>query len=105
VHIGSGFVQGQIAGTETVTLTVSQIPQHSHSAAAATGSGGSPVDSPSGNFWSGWTGGQYSAPPGTTTLNSAAIGMAGGNQPHDNMAPFLTINFVIALYGIYPSQT
>jgi microcystin-dependent protein len=103
VHQGSGFVIGQISGTETVTLTVNQIPVHSHAPLAAATGGTS--DSPAGNVWANWTGSQYSDQGTTGQMNSGALGLAGGSQPHDNMMPFLTINFIISLFGIFPSQT
>jgi microcystin-dependent protein len=106
VHQGSGFVIGQTGGVETVTLTVNQIPNHTHPPLAATGGGGAnPVNSPSNNYWSGWTGGQFTTQAPATGMSSLAAGPAGGSQPHDNMVPFLAINFIISLFGIFPSQT
>lgn len=109
VHQGAGpggtYVIGQLAGEENVTLTLSQIPAHSHVPEAVTGGGGgNPANSPANNFWSGWTGGQFSSAVPNSSMNSAAVGIAGGSQPHDNMPPFQVINFVIALVGIFPSQ-
>ncbi len=105
VHQGPGFVIGQSGGTETVTLLPSQIPSHTHLAQAAANSASTPVNSPAGNVWSGWTGGQYTPILPASQLNPAAIGTTGGSQPHDNMPPFLTINFIISLFGIFPSPT
>lgn len=105
VHQGSGFVIGQPGGVETVILTANQIPIHTHVPQAAIGAAGNPANSPAGNVWSGWTGGQFAAQAPAAVMNAAAIGPVGGSQPHDNMVPFLTINFIISLYGIYPSPT
>ena len=72
-----------------------------------TGGGATYVLGQPGNFWSGWTGGQFSGvpPSPSVAMNAAAIGSTGGSQPHDNMLPFLGINFIISLEGIFPSQT
>jgi microcystin-dependent protein len=105
VHQGPGFVIGQLSGAENVTLSLAQLPIHNHIVQAASGATGNPVNSPAGNFWSGWTGGQYAAAPNPVSMNAAAIGNnSGGSLPHTNMPPFLAINFVISLFGIFPSQ-
>jgi microcystin-dependent protein len=105
MHIGSNgvdnYVIGQLGGVEAVTLNLSQIPNHSHEV-QATQSQASSV-----NF-----AGNYPAlaarkvygPAGTNTLAGSAIGSAGGSLPHDNRQPYLGINYVISLYGIFPSQ-
>jgi len=107
IHQGPGFVLGQIAGVESVTLTTSQMPQHTHLPVASNNGPSNPVNSPANATWSSWTGGQYNTPSPSpnTTMSPAALGSAGSSQPHDNMVPFLVINFIIALEGIYPSQT
>jgi len=103
VHMGSGFVQGQRAGEEAVTLTASQLPQHSHTAAANAGAGAAP--GPAGNFWAGSTNNPYAAP---STIDAqmapGALGLAGGSQAHNNMIPFLGVSFIISLFGVFPSQ-
>lgn len=104
VHQGSGYVMGQAAGSETVTLTSGQLPVHSHAALAQTASGNLPT--PGGAVWAASTLNQY-AGPGTTpnaTMNAGNLLSTGGNQPHENMSPFLTINFVISLFGIFPQR-
>ena len=100
---GDNFVIGQRAGEETVTLTVQQIPSHSHTAVASTSY--SNTVSPLGAYW---------APRARTYLFSGAtnevamapgaLAQTGGNQPHDNVKPYLTLNYVIWLFGIFPSQ-
>jgi microcystin-dependent protein len=104
MHIGSGFVQGQLAGSETVTVLTNQLPAHTHATSASTNGGTSNL--PTNNFWANWTGAQYTN-AGTTpfaAMRSDAVVPVGGGQPHDNMMPFLAVNFVISLFGIYPSQ-
>jgi microcystin-dependent protein len=104
VHQASGFPIGQVAGSETVTLSLSQTPSHNHAVQAASGTAGNASNSPAGNYWAGWTGGQYANAPGAV-MNAAAISTyPGGNQPHENMPPFLAVNFVISLFGIFPTQ-
>jgi microcystin-dependent protein len=104
IHQGSGFIIGQSAGEESVNLTVQQIPIHTHAAecrAAASNSA-----SPTGNFWGASSAQQYTL--GTSPLTpmaGSAILPTGGSQPHDNMIPFLGINFIISLFGVFPSQT
>lgn len=101
---GNTMVIGQLSGSETVTLTPTQIPTHSHSLMANSGSGGQP--SPSGGLWAESALGEFStdAPAATHAMASSAILPTGGSQPHDNMPPFLVVNFIISLYGIFPSQ-
>jgi microcystin-dependent protein len=87
---------------ETVTLGVNQIPAHTHPPLANT-SGSS--NNPAGNTWAGWTGDQYSDQGPNTPMAPGALGAVGGSQPHDNMPPYLAMNFIISMFGIFPSQT
>lgn len=103
VHVGPGFALGQSGGAETVTLTTSQIPAHSHVPQGAAAGG---QNSPPGNVWGkSATINLFASGPASLAMNPAAIGAAGGGQPHDNMLPFLVVNFIISLFGIFPSQT
>ena len=109
VHQGQGlglsnYTIGEVLGTETVTLTVQQLPAHSHTANA--GSGGN-VLTPGGNLWATDAGGNTAAYSDSSNARMAAtaIGVTGGSQPHDNIQPFLVINFIINVTGgIFPSQ-
>jgi microcystin-dependent protein len=103
IHIGSGYTLAQMAGEESVTLTTSQMPAHSHVPLANSGPG--TQTSPANGFWAASTATPYSATSPSAGMAGSAVGNAGGNQPHDNMLPYLAINFIISLYGIYPSQT
>jgi microcystin-dependent protein len=104
VHVGPGFALGQTGGAETVTLTTSQIPAHTHVPQCQ--SGGGSLASPQGGLWASDTAlNQYDSNAPSVAMNPAAVGSAGGSQPHDNMIPFLTINFILSLFGIFPSQT
>ncbi len=108
VHMGSAgfgtFTLGQAGGEEIVTLTINQIPAHSHVPLANSAGSGT---SPQGAVWAGSTDLSQFAPPAQINgqMNSQAIGAAGGSQPHDNMIPFLAVNFIISLFGIYPTPT
>lgn len=113
IHQGNGYVMGQTGGTETVTLTTNQIPLHSHSALITLGVNrqGGNADTPVGNVTAvnPARGNEFSTVTNTSmgTVSftpDANTSQAGGNQPHDNMKPYLAINYIISLYGIFPSQ-
>jgi microcystin-dependent protein len=100
---GTTYQLGEQAGVESVTLTVQQIPTHNHPPIASTDPGDQ--STPVNNFWSAtFTGDQIYDPAITAngTMNSTLIGGTGGSQPHENMAPFLCISFIISLFGVYP---
>lgn len=108
LHQGTGlqsYTLGQTAGVETVTLTSSQIASHSHPPQADNTGAGTPGSSPSGNYWGTAAAKQFLAPPGTLqTMSAAAMKAFGGGQAHENRVPYLGINFIISLFGIFPSQ-
>jgi microcystin-dependent protein len=100
--------EGEQGGEQSVTLLQTEMPAHAHTAIAATGGGqGSPV----GNAWASGlkTGPSLYSPPGANSkdvaMNPLALNIAGGNLPHNNMMPFLTLNFCIALIGTFPPRT
>lgn len=99
---GPTFVIGQTVGTETVTLTANQLPAHTHSLGANSGPGN--VSGPAGAVWAQSAGTQNYGPNVDTPMSANAVGIAGGSQPHENMQPYLAINFIISLYGVFPSQ-
>jgi microcystin-dependent protein len=100
----AGFALGQNGGVETVTLTVSQMPAHNHpligtiNVASATDPTGNLVAKPDKNLY---------RPDGGTVAAMAAqsVSGTGGSQPHSNLQPYLCINFIISLYGLYPTPT
>ena len=100
---------GETGGSETVTLLESEIPSHGHPMQASQGDGTERTPSPGGNGQLLATGvgiSQYQAPSGPATpLSGSAIAPAGGDQPHNNMQPYLVLNFCIALQGVYPPRT
>jgi microcystin-dependent protein len=114
IHMGQGpglgnRVLAEKAGSEAVTLLTSQIPVHSHVPVASPSSGDS--DDPTGRTWAASTALQFISdggagyPNANSTMNAATMGLAGGNQPHDNMMPYQGVNYIISLFGIFPSQT
>jgi microcystin-dependent protein len=103
-HVGSGYQLGQTGGVETVTLTQQQIPAHNHLASANDPNANQTP--PTGNVWGSSTLSAYTASQAAnTTMSPQALSPAGGSQPHDNMPPFLCVNFILSLYGVYPSPT
>lgn len=102
----SPYVTGQTGGESTVTLLYTQMPAHTHIARAAVTGG---MDSPASNCWGeskiGKTALNVYAPAGAnTSMNPVALSASGGNQPHNNMPPYLTLNFVIAMQGTFPPR-
>jgi microcystin-dependent protein len=107
IHAGQGpglssYVQGEVTGGESVTLTQNEMPQHNHqvvaNAAPAT------ATRPGGEVLARTGADVYADSPDGTTMNPAMISQSGGGQPHNNLQPLLVINFGIALQGIFPSR-
>jgi microcystin-dependent protein len=110
VHQGNGaglspYVLGETTGVETVTLLSSQMPLHNHAVNASSGAG--TLVAASGAFWAAdgaSRGGKLYASAGGATMAAGAIGQTGGGVPHNNIQPYLALNFIIALQGIFPSR-
>jgi microcystin-dependent protein len=105
LHQGNGFTLAETGGVETVTLTVSQIPAHSHPMLASTSTGTG--SNPTGNVLDQMSGGIlfYKAQVPNIALAPQSVSSTGGSQPHDNFQPYLCVDFIISLFGIFPSQT
>jgi microcystin-dependent protein len=103
VHLGNGFVQGQAGGEQAHTLTKNEMAQHIHFVIADTAPGNA---NPTGTsrFAASTSQALYAPPNNLTAMDPALIGNAGGSQPHENMQPYLCINFIVALQGIFPSR-
>lgn len=106
VHVGPTVQQGQTGGEENHTLIPTEMPAHNHVLNASTAAATS--TSPAGNVLAAKAATKgvsaYAAGPASQPLSAGAIGSAGGNQPHSNLQPSLTVKFVIALQGIFPSR-
>jgi microcystin-dependent protein len=109
LHMGTGpdgttYQIGEMAGTEQETLSVQQIPNHTHPYTASLNAAGesAPAGAVVGNSASLDL---YIEQPASQPMSNQAITPAGGSQPHENTQPFLCINFIISLFGIFPSQT
>jgi microcystin-dependent protein len=102
IHMGSGFTLGSLGGEQNHTLNITEIPTHTHTLQGSNANGSTVL--PSGGVF-GTFAGLYSPPTDLTSLVPATIVNVGGSQAHQNMQPFLTLNFCIALQGIFPSQS
>jgi len=102
-HFGNGFTQGQVGGETTHTLSTAELPTHNHTASAVNVV--ADQNKPGNHLFANTTGGVtvYGGAQGTTLL-PATISNAGGNQPHENEQPYLVMNWIIALQGIFPSR-
>ena len=105
IHQGNGFTLGQQGGEQAVTLQTNQMPAHRHNAQANNSLSGTLQKSPVAGTWAPGSADQIYSSAAGATMNGAAFANAGGSQPHNNMMPYLTLNFVIALQGIFPSQS
>ena len=103
IHQGNGFTLAETGGAEQITLTTQQIPTHSHAMLA---SSTIPADTnPTGNVTGQAAAKLYRAGAPSVSLNAQSIGSAGGSQPHNNFQPYLCVDFIISLYGIFPSPS
>jgi microcystin-dependent protein len=110
VHQGQGpgisqqYIIGETGGVESVTLTTNQMPNHNHAFIASTHAQDKP--SPAGAIYATAESATiFFAGTPDVSLNAASVQPQGGNQPHENMQPFLVVTFIISLYGIYPTPT
>jgi microcystin-dependent protein len=105
IHVGSGHTLGERGGEQAHTLSISEIPTHTHvvNATSTTASTNNPTSALGLAKSSGAA--FYAAATNLTAMNAGEVGNVGGSQAHLNMQPFLVLNFSIALQGIFPSQT
>lgn len=106
MHMGTGpglstHVIGEMSGVETVTLGVNQIPIHTHAPQADANTGNQAT--PQNGVWAGAAASRYSSSAPNLAMNNTLVGQAGGSQPHENLMPYLTISFIISLFGVFPT--
>jgi microcystin-dependent protein len=109
LHRDSNYPIGMASGQETVTLNSTQLPAHSHAfgtlaATASAPNGNATHTTPIGNRFAGGAIKAYTAGTPSIAMNNAVMTAAGGNQAHDNRMPYMAINYIISLYGIFPSR-
>jgi microcystin-dependent protein len=108
IHMGNGHTLGEAAGSTAVTITQQTMAQHLHFAQASTSQADqATLLNPNGNtpnILAAVTGAQYTAVQSLTTIEPTSVTTIGGSQAHTNMMPYLVLNFIIALQGIFPSQ-
>jgi microcystin-dependent protein len=104
MHQGNGFILAETGGAEEITLTTQQLPVHTHPLLGATGNGAQA--NPANNFLASSTIVQlYGTDTPDTAMAASSISPVGGSQPHTNFQPYLCVDFIISLFGIFPSQT
>jgi microcystin-dependent protein len=99
---GAGFIVGQNGGEVAHTLTLQEMPAHTHPLRASASDGN--TQAPANNVLARTTNNIYGALTNVANLNPASVSNVGGSQPHENMQPYLCITFMIALQGIFPSR-
>ena len=102
MHAGGGMVLGERAGEEVHTLSTAELPAHTHQVRASADA--PTVTPPTNNFWASNTGFTPYGTVANTAMSPQTISNTGGSQPHENRSPYLTLNYCIALQGIFPSQ-
>lgn len=104
IHQGNGFILAETGGAEEITLTVNQIPAHSHPMLASNTVANDP--NPSANHLAeSSVVSMYQAAAANAPMAPQSVGSVGGSQPHTNFQPYLCVDFIISLFGIYPSPT
>lgn len=106
IHVGSGHTLGERGGEQAHTLSIAEIPTHTHVLNASSTAGNAPVPSgPTGNVLANTPNLIYGPPSNFVATKLGTVANVGGSQAHLNMQPFLTLSFCIALQGIFPSPT
>lgn len=100
---GATYQLAEAAGTESVTLTTQQIPIHTHQLLASNTTAG--TQTPGGNVAAQGAGQIYTSADSPIQMAPNSVSPDGGSQPHENLQPYLVINFIISLFGRFPSQT
>lgn len=104
IHQGNGFILAETGGAEEITLTVNQMPAHGHKTMDSSTAGNEP--SPINNIWAAQSVvNQYTSVNPVVAAGSPSMTPTGGSQPHENRQPYLCVDFIISLYGLFPSPT
>ena len=103
MHFGNGFILAETGGVEEVTLTVSQIPSHTHAMLASNDA--PTLQSPATNVTGQGINKIYRGGSAGISMNPNSVASTGGSQPHTNFQPYLCVDFIISLFGIFPSAT
>lgn len=101
IHVGGGHILGERGGEQAHTLSIAELPTHTHMAIGTSANASTPA--PTGNLL-GQANNAYRTADNLVSLNASTVANVGGSQAHLNMQPFLTLSFCIALQGIFPSQ-
>lgn len=104
IHVGQGFFQGQAGGEENHTVTQSEMPQHLHVAQATSANATTSVPGSGVLLATSVNYEAYRAPSSLVSLQPATVSNVGGSQPHENRQPYLVLNMIIALQGVFPSR-
>lgn len=102
IHMGNGHTLGETAGSTSTTLNIQQLPTHTHFLQATNTA--ATLDAPGGNVLGKAPTAAYGPAASLTPMSAGTVGSVGGSQPHNNMMPYLVLNFIIALQGIFPSR-
>ena len=106
IHVGQGHTLGEKGGEQAHTISISELPTHTHVLSASSQAANASPPNPVGNILASSAPGQaFSSPTALVAMSPASVTNTGGSQAHLNMQPFLTLSFCIALQGIFPSQT
>jgi microcystin-dependent protein len=102
IHMGNGHTLGEAAGSTSVTVNIQQLPTHTHFVQATNNAAAS--DDPTNNVLGQAGANVYASFQSAAAMGAQMVTNVGGSQPHNNMMPYLVLNFIIALQGIFPSQ-
>ena len=106
IHVGSGHSVGERGGEQAHTLSISELPEHAHVAMASSAVNNAIPPTPTNNILADSAPAlAYNSPSNLTAMVASTLANTGGSQAHSNVQPFLSLNFCIALQGIFPSQT
>ena len=104
ISFGSGHTLGEAAGSTSVTVNIQQLPTHLHALQASSATANTNAPDSTTLLGGSAPNDIYNGPASLSTLIPSSVTSVGGSQPHNNMMPYLTLNFIIALQGIFPSQ-